>query len=114
MLLNLKKLQLPVVECDEQPILHNGIICGYQMKRLYKLELSDLPSRTDDIKSLLAELHSAGFSHGDFQPSNIMMNEDAHLILIDVSFSGRLRCAVPTFFSQPGFILVVYLIMCLT
>jgi len=98
MLVELSELRLPIAECDEQPILDNGIICGYRMKKLYKLELSELCSRTDDVKRLLDKLHSAGYCHGDFHPSNIMMNEHGRLLFIDVSFSGRLGSTVPTFF----------------
>jgi serine/threonine protein kinase len=70
------------------------------MKKLSRLEPSDLQSRTDDIKQTLVWLHSAGFSHGDFGPSNIMMDEGGHLVLIDFSFAGRVGSAVPTFFPS--------------
>jgi hypothetical protein len=99
-LLELAKLGLPVVEIDQQPILDNGIACGYRMIKLSKLELSELQSRADDIKQILDRLHSAGFSHGDFSPSNILMDEDGHLVLIDFSFAGRVGSAVPSFFPS--------------
>jgi serine/threonine protein kinase len=96
-LIELAKLGLPVVEIDQQPVLDNGIACGYRMKKPSKLEPSELQSRADDIKQTLDRLHSAGFSHGDFSPSNIMMDEGGHLILIDFSFAGRVGRAVPSF-----------------
>lgn len=99
-LAELAKLGLPVVEFDPQPILDNGVTCGYRMKKLSKLELSELWSRSDDIKEVLGQFHSAGFSHGDFSPSNIMKDEVGHLILIDPSFAGRLGSAAPPFFPS--------------
>jgi RIO-like serine/threonine protein kinase len=99
-LAELTKLGLPVVEFDQQPILDNGVTCGYRMKKLSKLEPSELRSRTDDIKQTLDRLHSAGFSHGDFGPSNIMTDEGGRLILIDFSFAGQLGSAVPSFFPS--------------
>ncbi|KAI0811387.1 hypothetical protein GGR55DRAFT_99457 [Xylaria sp. FL0064] len=99
-LVELAKLGLPIVEIDQQPLLDNGIVCGYRMKKLSKVELSELHSRADDIKQTLDRLHSAGFSHGDFSPSNIMMDEGGHLILIDFSFAGRVGSAVPSFFPS--------------
>ncbi|PMD42321.1 hypothetical protein L207DRAFT_308383 [Hyaloscypha variabilis F] len=99
-LVELAKLGLPVVEIDQQPILDNGIACGYRMKKLSTLEPSELQSRAGDIKQTLDRLHSAGFSHGDFSPSNIMMDEGGHLILIDFSFAGRIGRAVPSFFPS--------------
>jgi hypothetical protein len=99
-LVEIAKLGLPVVEIDQQPVLDNGIACGYRMKKLSRLDPSELQSRADDIKQTLDRLHSAGFSHGDFSPSNIMMDEDGHLVLIDFSFAGRVGSAVPSFFPS--------------
>jgi hypothetical protein len=99
-LVELAKLGLPVVEIDQQPVLDNGIACGYRMKKLSKLESSELQSRADNIKQTLDRLHAAGFSHGDFSPSNIMMDEGGHLNLIDFSFAGRIGSAVPSFFPS--------------
>lgn len=99
-LAELAKLGLPVVKFGQQPILDNGVTCGYRMEKLSKLEPSEFRSRTDDIKQTLDRLHSAGFSHGDFSPSNILTNEGGRLILIDLSFAGRLGSAVPSFFPS--------------
>lgn len=100
-LATLTKLGLPVVEFDPQPILDSGVICGYRMKKLSRLEASELPSRAHDIKQALTQFHHAGFSHGDVSPSNIM-TKDGRIILIDPSFAGRLGSEVPTFF--PGWV----------
>jgi len=99
-LVELSELGLPVVEIDRQPVLDNGIVCGYRMKKLSKLELSEFQSRADDIKQTLDRFHSAGLSHGDVSPSNIMMDEDGYLVLIDFSFAGRVGSAVPSFFPS--------------
>jgi tRNA A-37 threonylcarbamoyl transferase component Bud32 len=87
-LADLTKLGLPVVEFDQQPILDNRVTCGYRMKKLSKLEPSELRSRTDDIKHTLDRLHSAGFCYGDISPSNIMKDQGGCIILIDLSFVG--------------------------
>lgn len=100
MLVDLTKFGLPVVEFEQQPILDNGAMCGYRMKKLCKLDQSELCSRAGDIKHALDRLHSSGFCHGDFSPSNIMKDETGRLILIDFSFAGRLGSPVPSFF--PG------------
>jgi tRNA A-37 threonylcarbamoyl transferase component Bud32 len=98
-LAKLTKLGLPVVEFDHQPILDNGVTCGYRMEKLSKLEASEFRSRADDIKQALDRLHCAGFSHGDVGPSNIM-TKDGRITLIDPSFAGRLGSAVPSFFPS--------------
>jgi RIO-like serine/threonine protein kinase len=99
-LADLTKLGLPVVEFDQQPIWDDGVICGYRMKKLFKLEPSKFYSRNNDVMQTLDKFHSAGFSHGDFSPSNIMEDESGRIILIDFSFTGRLGCTVPSFFPK--------------
>ncbi|KAK4130696.1 hypothetical protein BT67DRAFT_445496, partial [Trichocladium antarcticum] len=89
----------PVAAFDKDwPIQDNGITCGYRMRRLWKLEMSELESRGDDIRQALGELHSAGFCHGDFNPSNIMKDDNGDIILIDFSFAGRIGDVVPSYF----------------
>jgi Choline/ethanolamine kinase len=100
-LADLTKLGLPVVEFDQhRPILDDGVICGYRMKKFFKLDLSELRSRTNDIRHTLNQLHSTGFYHGDFSPNNIMKDESGSIILIDFSFSGRLGSVVPSIFPS--------------
>lgn len=99
-LTELTELGLPVVKMDQQPILDNGVTCGYRMEKLSKLEPSELHSRSDEIKRTLDQFHSAGFCHGDFTPSNIMKDKNNSITLIDFSFSGQVGSAVPEFFPS--------------
>lgn len=97
---DLSDLGLPVAKFDRRPILDNGVVSGYQMQKLFKLEFSELSARADEIKKALNQLHTAGFCHGDFSPSNIMKDHDGNIIIIDLSFAGRLECAVPAYFPS--------------
>jgi hypothetical protein len=99
-LTDLTKIGLPVVQFDHQPILDNGVTCGYRMEKLSKLELSELYSRSNEIKHILDRFHSAGYCHGDFTPSNIMKDQSDRIILIDFSFAGQTGSAVPQFFPR--------------
>lgn len=96
-LTELKKLELPVVDFDEQPITCDGAIYGYRMKTLTKLEPGEMHTRWEDVKGVFSLLHHAGFCHGDFNPSNIMKADNDRLIIIDFSFSGRIGSPVPPF-----------------
>ena len=96
-LTELKSLDLPVPEIAPQPILDGGRICGYRMKALAKLKPSELRCRQHDIQHVLLRLHSAGFCHGDVNPSNIMKDGSDRIILIDFGFAGRAGSAVPPF-----------------
>ncbi|KAI0873037.1 hypothetical protein GGS24DRAFT_410957 [Hypoxylon argillaceum] len=92
----LSKLGLPIPDVDPQPILDHGTICGYRVRELFKLDLSELRSRSHEIEDALARLHSAGFCHGDISPSNIMKDDGDRIFLIDFSFAGRTGFAVPS------------------
>jgi serine/threonine protein kinase len=96
-LTDLKSLDLPVPEIDTQPIVDGGRICGYRMKRLAKLKPSELHYREHEIQHVLLRLHSAGFCHGDVNPSNIMKDGSNRIILIDFGFAGRAGTATPPF-----------------
>ncbi|PFH56414.1 hypothetical protein XA68_16546 [Ophiocordyceps unilateralis] len=96
-LAELKKLELPVVDFDQQPITCDGVIYGYRMKRLTKLEPGEIHTRWKDVMGVFSLLHHAGFCHGDFNPSNIMKADNDRLIIIDFSFSGRIGSPVPPF-----------------
>ncbi|XMA11692.1 hypothetical protein WAI453_004483 [Rhynchosporium graminicola] len=90
---------LPVVDYDHEPILENGVVCGYRMEKLSKIEASELRLRAEDIKQAIDQFHRMGFSHGDVGPSNIM-TKDGRITLIDLSFAGQLGTTVPSFFPS--------------
>lgn len=52
-----------------------------------------------DIGDALADLHQAGFAHGDVKPSNIVMADaaslDGHYSLVDLGLSDSADCTVP-------------------
>lgn len=99
-LTSLSQLGYHVGDFDKQPIQDAGVICGFRMERLHKLEGSELHSRSDDIMEALSKLHSAGFCHGDLSPSNIMKDHNGTITLIDFSFTGRVGLAVPPYFPR--------------
>lgn len=94
-LVALPKLGAAVVEADSTPILDNGVICGYRMKRLEKLDTSELLARRPEIEAAAESLHSKGYCHGDLSPSNIMKDEKGRIQFIDLSFAGRLNDRIP-------------------
>ncbi|OAA61413.1 Protein kinase-like domain protein [Cordyceps fumosorosea ARSEF 2679] len=96
-LVDLRKLGVPVVDFDQNPITCDGILYGYRMKELTKLEPGELYTRRKDARDALSLLHRAGYCHGDFHPSNMMKADDGRLILIDFGFSGRIGSPVPPF-----------------
>lgn len=98
-LLELQK-SLPVPRIDPIPLKDHGIVSGFRMELLSKLGQEDLAARAADIEQAVGRLHSAGFCHGDLSLSNIMVNEAGQIILIDLSFAGRIGHSIPSFFPD--------------
>ncbi|KIH87099.1 hypothetical protein SPBR_05211 [Sporothrix brasiliensis 5110] len=93
-------LDLPVVRMDPEPIVDGGVLCGFRMEELIKLPVVDFATRKDDATAALQQLHAAGFSHGDVQPSNFMQDKTGRIVLIDFGFAGRIGHELPLFFPR--------------
>ncbi|KAF2241454.1 hypothetical protein BU26DRAFT_535376 [Trematosphaeria pertusa] len=98
MIKRLSQLALPVPDIFEAPIFENSRICGYRMEELHNISYEEMQNLSREIRMAVAELHQAGYSHGDLSPSNVMKNNHGRIILIDVSFSGRLDEQIPSWF----------------
>jgi serine/threonine protein kinase len=99
-LVTLSGLGYHIADFNKQPIQVTGIIYGYRMKRLYKLDVAEMQSRAKEIRKALYDLHSAGYCHGDLNPSNIMKDDDGRITIIDFSFAGRIGDKCPSYFPS--------------
>lgn len=99
----LKSSGLPVPVIDERIIDVDGIPLGFRMKRLFKMDMADIPQRTEEIRRALQQLHDTGFCHGDLSPSNIMTDEQDRVVLIDFSHAGRIDGMVPDIVQRQGY-----------
>ncbi|TQW06228.1 protein kinase domain-containing protein [Cordyceps javanica] len=100
LLTSMAPFDLPVVQIDQQPILDNGEICGFRMKRLSGMCRSSLISRRSDIQQALRRLHSAGFCHGDIRGDKIMEDEAGRIIFIDFGLGGQIGSDAPGVFPR--------------
>ncbi|KAI7321540.1 hypothetical protein KC326_g2145 [Hortaea werneckii] len=95
MLKEMRRHSLPVPIFDDNPMIDNAGIFGYRMERLLPIDFSNTQAISDDLKTILKQVHDSGFSHGDLNPSNIMRNDNGSLVLIDPSRGGPLGQQVP-------------------
>ncbi|RMY76148.1 hypothetical protein D0864_09705 [Hortaea werneckii] len=95
MLKEMRRHSLPVPIFDDNPMIDNEGVFGYRMKQLYPIDFSNTQVISDDLKTLVNQVHDSGFSHGDLNPSNVMRNGNGSLILIDPSRGGPLGQEVP-------------------
>ncbi|KAI7282545.1 hypothetical protein KC345_g3414 [Hortaea werneckii] len=95
MLKKMRRHSLPVPIFDDNPMIDNEGIFGYRMEQLFSIDFSNTQAISDDLKTLVNQVHDSGFSHGDLHPSNVMRNGNGSLVLIDPSRGGPLGQEVP-------------------
>jgi hypothetical protein len=87
---------LPIPKVDEHPLLDDKGVYGYRLEYLFCLETNELLRRLPEIRQAVQQLHEAGFSHGDLSQSNIMMNKEGAIVLIDFGCAGKIGTQVPS------------------
>ncbi|RMY82612.1 hypothetical protein D0861_07813 [Hortaea werneckii] len=97
MLKEMRRHSLPIPIFDDNPIIDNDGIFGYRMEQLFPIDFSNTQAVSDDLKTIVNQIHDSGFSHGDLNPSNVMRNSTGSLVLIDPSRGGPLGQEVPHF-----------------
>ncbi|KAI7456623.1 hypothetical protein KC368_g6 [Hortaea werneckii] len=95
MLKEMRRYSLRVPIFDDNPMLDDEGLFGYRMEQLYPIDFSNTQAISDDLKTLVNQVHDSGFSHGDLNPSNVMRNSNGSLVLIDPSRGGPLGQEVP-------------------
>jgi serine/threonine protein kinase len=84
-----------VAKTSPEPLTDEEGILGFRLELLDKVEMEEATARKDETMTLLAELHRAGYCHGDLQFRNVMKRKDGELVLIDFGYAGALGRAVP-------------------
>jgi hypothetical protein len=89
-------MSLPIPRVDVHPLLDDKGVYGYRLEYLFCLETNELLRRLPEIRQAVQQLHEAGFSHGDLSQSNIMMNKEGAIVLIDFGCAGKIGTQVPS------------------
>ena len=90
-----------VAQVAPEPLVDEHEVFGFRLELLHRVDPRELEVRFQEVERLLDELHEAGWCHGDCNFSNIMMRKkDGRLVLIDLSFAGRIRSRVPEGFLR--------------
>lgn len=84
-----------VAKISAEPLKDQEGIFGFRLERLHKMTKEETTSRKGEIRSLLEQLHQAGYCHGDVHFCNIMKRSNEELVLIDFAYSGALGQSVP-------------------
>ncbi|KAI9707059.1 MAG: hypothetical protein M1836_000019 [Candelina mexicana] len=97
----LKSLRsLPVVQVHSDPLEDENGIFGLRMQLLQRIEIDTLVERLDEVKEAVDKVHEAGVIINDISPSNVMLDQDDNITLIDFGFAGRNGASVPDYFPR--------------
>ncbi|MCJ1335902.1 hypothetical protein MMC09_001176 [Bachmanniomyces sp. S44760] len=95
----LKSLDTPsVVRVQQEPLSDENGIIGFYMQRLYKIPVFDLAERLEELKDAIERVHKAGIVFNDVSISNVMLDAQDRITLIDFGFAGRIGEDIPSFF----------------
>jgi hypothetical protein len=90
-----------VAQVAAEPLADKHGVFGFRLELLHRVDPQELEMRFQEVERLLDDLHGVGYCHVDCSFSNIMMrNRDGRLVLIDLSFAGRIGSEVPEGFSR--------------
>ncbi len=88
----------PVVRVQEEPVLDKDGLFGFFMQELYKINIVELAERLDELENAVQRVHEAGIAINDVSISNIMLDAQDKITLIDFGFAGRIGEEIPSFF----------------
>jgi len=66
------------------------------MQKLHKLDYGNLEQYKSEVAAAIARVHAAQFSLGDVHPGNVMLDDDDHIVFINLSYAGQLNDPVPS------------------
>lgn len=88
----------PVVRVQEEPVSDENGLFGFHMQNLCKINRIELAERLDELKDAIERVHETGIAINDVSISNVMLDAQDNITLIDLGFAGRIGETVPSFF----------------
>jgi RIO-like serine/threonine protein kinase len=95
-LTNLSSQGLPIVQVDYAFKDKDGIF-GFRMERLFRIRPKDISHHYEAIEDAVHQLHEKGYVHADLTFSNIMLNDQGEVRLIDFGHAGKLGEPLPPY-----------------
>lgn len=94
----IKRYRIPIPAFD--PILlvdTEGDVFGYRIEKLFSLDFKNLGAIAKELREIVDRLYKCSFSYRDLNPSNIIRDRRGRLVLIDPSFSRKIREDIPSY-----------------
>lgn len=92
---DLSSKDIPVVRVHQEPLVDEHGIFGFRMERLSGIDIENGAEHMSEIKKAFEEVHRNGIVHHDIHPSNIMLNKEGLVTIIDFGRAGYIGQEVP-------------------
>jgi len=77
-----------MLRVDPEPLRDAEGIFGFRSERLFNPGFADIKAKGRDVRKVAERLHAKGYCHGDLHPSNVMLDGEGKVVLVDFAFSG--------------------------
>lgn len=92
---DLSSKDIPVVRVHQEPLADEYGIFGFRMERLSKIDIENATKYMSETEKAIEEVHRNGVVHHDIHPSNIMLNKEGIVTIIDFGRAGYIGQEVP-------------------
>ncbi|KAH6713540.1 hypothetical protein BKA61DRAFT_674158 [Leptodontidium sp. MPI-SDFR-AT-0119] len=86
---------LPVVRTYTEPLVDEEGIFGYRMEKLVDIDMDNAAEYVPDIEQAVAAIHLLGIALYDITPSNVMLNTQGRITMIDFGRAGYIGEEIP-------------------
>ncbi|KAH6952365.1 hypothetical protein BKA56DRAFT_242864 [Ilyonectria sp. MPI-CAGE-AT-0026] len=87
--------EAPVVQICQEPLEDDDGIFGYRMEELSRINFNEFPGYYGEIQNAVQIMHKTGVIHNDLSISNIMLNAQHRITLIDFGRAGYVGERIP-------------------
>jgi serine/threonine protein kinase len=95
LLRDLSSHSVPVVRTHPQPLMDEDSIFGFRMERLVDINIDTTANYIPDIESAINSIHQCGIVLHDISPTNIMLNQQGRITIIDLGQAGYVGKMIP-------------------
>jgi serine/threonine protein kinase len=93
---DLSSHNIPVVRTHQQPLIDENGVFGFRMERLIDLNMETAANYIPNIRKAVDDVHRCGIVHHNLSRSNIMLNQQGLITLIDFGRAGYAGEKIPS------------------
>ena len=90
-------MDLPVADVCSRPLKDERGIFGFRMEKLEKIAIRHIGAHLSSLKAAVSSFHRSNIVHGDLSSSNLMLDSDRRLKLIDLSHAQNVGELLPEY-----------------